>query len=164
MADRPEAEVMRDAYSPEHMLLRAPVQGYPGGIPWPIHLEAYAAYCKRYYKQVALIDLEGRGCRGGFGDTELDSLIPGWRERVSPIAEMQHQLVAIRKACDLHDHPTCRLIDEIRKILGADTAIDGFHSCDQACCEKRPGEYCKDDNCNCGAAGGHATLPQSESL
>ncbi len=24
---------------------RAPVQGYPGGIPWAIHLEAYEVYC-----------------------------------------------------------------------------------------------------------------------
>lgn len=37
----------------------------------------------------------------------------------------------------------------------------GYHSCKRPCCEKRPGEYCVDDDCNCGAAGNHATLPKS---
>jgi len=32
----------------------------------------------------------------------------------------------------------------------------GYHSCDGACCEKVPGKYCADDDCNCGAAGNHA--------
>jgi hypothetical protein len=59
----------------------APVQGYPGGIPWSIHLEAYEAYFRAYRGQAALIDLDRRGCRGGFGTGELDQFIPGWRER-----------------------------------------------------------------------------------
>ncbi len=95
MSERSAAEVIRDAYSPEHMLLRAPVQGYQGGIPWPIHLESYDAYCKRYGPQIALIDLKGRGCRGGFGDSELDEFIPGWRARVSPITEMQQRVISL---------------------------------------------------------------------
>lgn len=61
----------------------APVQGWPQGIPWSLHLEAYAAYSKMYGPQPALIDLEGRNCRGGFGLGELDLFIPGWRDKVA---------------------------------------------------------------------------------
>jgi hypothetical protein len=70
----------------------APVQGWPQGIPWSLHLEAYAVYCKLYGAQPALIDLEGRGCRGGFGTRELDEFIPGWRDRVSEIALLRIQV------------------------------------------------------------------------
>lgn len=70
----------------------APVQGWPQGIPWSLHLEAYAAYCKKWGPQPALIDLEGRNCRGGFGTGELDEFIPGWRERVSEITALREQL------------------------------------------------------------------------
>ncbi len=59
---------------------RAPVQGFTAGIPWTMHLEAYDAYAKKWGKQPALIDMEGRGCRGGFGTYELDDFIPGWRD------------------------------------------------------------------------------------
>lgn len=65
---------------------RAPVQGYAPGIPWSLHLEAYAAYCKKWAPQPALIDLEGRNCRGGFGVDELDEFVPGWRERADGVA------------------------------------------------------------------------------
>lgn len=60
----------------------APVQGYPPGIPWEMHLRAYAKYCERCGHQKALIDLEGRNCRGGFHVGELDQFIPGWREEL----------------------------------------------------------------------------------
>jgi len=58
---------------------RAPVQRLDGGIPWDMHLRAYEAYEKRWGEQRALLDLEGRNCRGGFSVGELDSFIPGWR-------------------------------------------------------------------------------------
>jgi len=74
----------------------APVQGYPGGIPWAIHLEAYEVYCKKYGAQDALIDLEGRNCRGGFGVSELDSFIPGWRDRVSEFGKLQAEVKHLR--------------------------------------------------------------------
>jgi hypothetical protein len=89
----------------------APVQGYSAGIPWSIHLEAYDAYCKRHSKQQALI--EG-GCRGGFGVQELDSLIPGWRDRVSEIgrlrtriAELEQRLAALTDGAE----PVAWLVD-----------------------------------------------------
>lgn len=70
----------------------APVQGYAAGIPWEMHLRAYAVYCQRYGPQPAMIDLEGRNCRGGFHADELDNLIPGWREELSLAAK--HSAVA----------------------------------------------------------------------
>lgn len=75
---------------------RAPVQGYPGGIPWAIHLEAYEVYCKRWGAQPALVDLEGRNCRGGFGTGELDDFIPGWRDRVSEFGKLKAEVLALR--------------------------------------------------------------------
>ncbi len=93
---RSEAEVIRDAYSPEHRALRAPVQGLGGGIPWSIHLEAYDAYCKRWGKQTALINLKDRGCRGGFGVKELDELIPGWRDHVGELADLRAEVERLR--------------------------------------------------------------------
>ena len=79
----------------------APVQGYTPGIPWDMHLEAYDAYSKKWAPQPALIDLEGRGCRGGFSTGELDEFIPGWRERLSERTTLKkriEQLTAQRDA------------------------------------------------------------------
>lgn len=67
---------------------RAPVQGYAPGIPWDMHMEAYAAYCVKYSPQPALIDLEGRHCRGGFATSELDMLTPGWRDEIKRRQDM----------------------------------------------------------------------------
>jgi hypothetical protein len=84
---------------------RAPVQGWHGGIPWEMHLRAYEVYCKKYGPQPAMVDLEGRGCRGGFHADELDAWIPGWRDELSTItaqkkriAELEDQLT--RKAVE----------------------------------------------------------------
>jgi len=63
----------------------APVQGFAPGIPWEMHMRAYAVYCERYGEQPALIDLKGRNCRGGFGTDELDDFIPGWREELAAL-------------------------------------------------------------------------------
>lgn len=68
---------------------RAPVQGFSAGIPWSMHLRAYEAYCKKWGKQDAMIDLEGKNCRGGFGVKELDDFIPGWREELSERREVK---------------------------------------------------------------------------
>jgi hypothetical protein len=70
----------------------APVQGFSAGIPWSMHLRAYDAYCKEYGPQQALIDLEGRNCRGGFGTNELDKFIPEWRTELSELAQLKRQL------------------------------------------------------------------------
>jgi hypothetical protein len=75
----------------------APVQGYTPGIPWSMHLEAYDVYRKEYGRQEALIDYRA-GCRGGFGTSELDAWIPGWRERASEITALKAELVKTKEA------------------------------------------------------------------
>jgi hypothetical protein len=42
-----------------------------GKIDKEIYMRAYEVYCAVYSPQEALIDLEGRNCRGGFGVDEL---------------------------------------------------------------------------------------------
>jgi len=74
--------------------IKAPCQGYPGGIPWETHMRAYEVYCAKYRGQVALIDLFGRGCRGGFAVDELDAFIPGWRDELSLIATLNARIQA----------------------------------------------------------------------
>lgn len=77
------AQAIRSSHEGENMVeRRAPVQRLAGGIPWDMHLRAYAAYSKRWGPQAAMIDLEGRNCRGGFATDELDEFIPGWREEL----------------------------------------------------------------------------------
>jgi hypothetical protein len=71
---------------------RAPVQGYSAGIPWSMHLRAYDAYCKKWGSQPAMIDLEGRNCRGGFSTGELDDFIPGWRSELSLVTQLRAAL------------------------------------------------------------------------
>lgn len=104
---RSETEVIAEAYSEAARSWTAPVQGFPGGIPWPMHLEAYAAYCRQWGKQTALIDLPGRGCRGGFGTGELDGFLPGWRDRIAEMAKLRrerdvlrHSLRYLEDACE----------------------------------------------------------------
>lgn len=151
MSERTESEIIAYAYSPEHMLLRAPVQGYQGGIPWPIHLEAYEVYCHKYARQTALIDLQGRGCRGGFGTCELDMFIPGWRERVNPITEMQQRLSAAeRELSELRKEVESYRVQSKCKRCDDKGWIDG-HGPDEdckcalvqvACPECQPEKYC----------------------
>jgi len=92
----------------------APVQGWPQGIPWSLHLEAYAAYCKKWSPQPALI--EG-WCRGGFGTKELDELIPGWRERASEIAQLRGELAHAAAVCADRDARIKALENALRDTL-----------------------------------------------
>lgn len=80
---------LRHPFNPDGSPKIAPVQGWKAGIPWSLHLEAYSAYAAKWSGQAALIDLEKRGCRGGFGVEELDDFIPGWRERASEITALR---------------------------------------------------------------------------
>jgi len=70
---------------------RAPVQGFAAGIPWEMHLRAYDAYSKKWAPQPALIDLEGRNCRGGFSTGELDEFIPNWRHELKAIDRLTQE-------------------------------------------------------------------------
>lgn len=62
----------------------------PAVIPWVVHLHAYEVYRVVYGTQEALLDLEGRNCRGGFGTGELFAFLYAhsfpqaeWRQRVN---------------------------------------------------------------------------------
>jgi hypothetical protein len=61
---------------------RAPVQRLSCRVPWGLHLRAYNAYSKRWGAQPAMIDLDGRDCRGGFSVEEMDEFVPGWRREL----------------------------------------------------------------------------------
>lgn len=106
----------------------APVQGWPAGIPWSLHLEAYAAYCKKRSPQPALIDLEGRNCRGGFGTNELDEFIPGWRERSSEIAQLRSELDHTAAVSAAKDARIKVLEDALRAICSEQDARQGYAS------------------------------------
>jgi hypothetical protein len=80
----------------------APAQiGRHGGfIPWEVHLAAYEVYCEVFESQPALIDLEGRNCRGGFGELELIAFLYArsfprneWRKRADEIFDNSMKLV-----------------------------------------------------------------------
>ena len=81
----------------------APVQDFPGGIPWEMHLRAYAAYCNLYDSQDALIDLEGRNCRGGFSISELDTFIPGWRNELTERTELLSEIDRLQAKLEAAD-------------------------------------------------------------
>lgn len=62
--------------------------GQNGRVPWAVHMAAYEVYCEVFGPQQALIDLEGRNCRGGFGVGELIGFLYArsfpkkeWRQR-----------------------------------------------------------------------------------
>jgi len=61
----------------------------PGRISRALHMRAYEVYRHVYGPQEAMIDLEGRGCRGGFGTGEIVAFLYAsgfpkdqWRARV----------------------------------------------------------------------------------
>ncbi len=52
----------------------------PTSIPWALAERAYEAYSKKYGTSQSL---ERIAVRGGFYLSELDELVPGWREELS---------------------------------------------------------------------------------
>ena len=88
---------LRHPFNPDGSPKVAPVQGWTPGIPWSLQLEAYDAYRARWQSQPAMIDLERRGCRGGFSTGELDQFIPGWRERASEIHDLRQSVARLRR-------------------------------------------------------------------
>lgn len=68
-----------------------PLQSHdpPKKIPEAVYMAAYRVYSKVYAPQEAMIDLDGRGCRGGFGTLEFIAFLYAsgfpeaeWRIRV----------------------------------------------------------------------------------
>lgn len=73
-------------------LAPAQIGRYGSVIPWEVHLAAYEVYCEVFSPQPALIDLEGRNCRGGFGELELIAFLYArafprseWRKRTDEV-------------------------------------------------------------------------------
>lgn len=61
----------------------------PAKVPESVYMRAYEVYCALYGEQPAMLDLEGRNCRGGFGSGELVAFLYArafpkaeWRQRV----------------------------------------------------------------------------------
>ena len=57
----------------------------PTRIPWSIAEEAFGAYVRRYGRDQSL---ERLAERGGFGWSEMDTLLPGWRGMVSEVERL----------------------------------------------------------------------------
>lgn len=76
-----------------------PVQAQPrnrqgGSAREEVYLRAYEVYCAVYGPQPAMIDIEGRNCRGGFSSGEIIAFLYAhsfpeeeWRARVSEAFE-----------------------------------------------------------------------------
>lgn len=65
-------------------------------MPEAVTLRAYEVYCHIWGPQPAMVDLEWRNCRGGFGVGELIAMLYAhsfpreeWRERVDEALEKQ---------------------------------------------------------------------------
>src|SRR2546429_612127 len=82
---------MTDPQSKEKRVF--PIQTKPyvseGRVPEAVYMAAYEVYSAVYGAQPAMIDLEGRNCRGGFGTGELVAFLYArgfpreqWRHRV----------------------------------------------------------------------------------
>ena len=86
---------MGDPVATEIHPVQIPTSGYgygrtrSGELSSKVTLAAYEVYCEVYSPQPALVDLEGRNCRGGFSTGELISFLYArsfpreqWRMRV----------------------------------------------------------------------------------
>jgi len=69
-------------------------RGGAGQAPQVVTLAAYEVYSEVFGAQPAMIDMEGRGCRGGFGAGELIAFLYArsfprkeWRQRVYEATE-----------------------------------------------------------------------------
>ena len=109
----------------------APVQGYSAGIPWSMHLRAYDAYSKKWAPQPAMIDLEGRNCRGGFSVEELDDFIPGWREELSEIGRLKAEIERLRVALKVIADP-----NNVRLDAGARSVVQELQKVARAALEQ----------------------------
>ena len=65
-----------------------------GLVPEPVYMAAYEVYRAIYGEQLAVIDLEGRNCRGGFSTAELVAFLYAatfpreqWRAKVDEAFE-----------------------------------------------------------------------------
>jgi hypothetical protein len=64
-------------------------------IPWWLAEEAYAVYSSRYGMEQSI---ERLAERGGFGAGELDMFIPGWRDRLDRVKQLEAENAELRAA------------------------------------------------------------------
>jgi len=64
---------------------------HPLKIPWSLAEKAYSVYSAEYGTSQSLARLAERG---GFGPSEMDTFVPGWREEASEISELRAALTA----------------------------------------------------------------------
>jgi hypothetical protein len=60
-------------------------------------------YASRYGRSQSL---ERLAARGGFGPSDLDMFVPGWRQRLDRVERLEGQLAALRTYRILH-RPVC---------------------------------------------------------
>ena len=91
--DRADNQAGTEKLAPVQATARShPSKG--ASIPWAVHMRAYEVYSVVWGPQQALIDLEGRNCRGGFGVGELIAFLYAsgfpqseWRQRFNEALE-----------------------------------------------------------------------------
>ena len=84
-----------------------PVQAHDLGrnpqLPDSVTRRAYEVYVALYGEQPAMVDLAGRGCRGGFGAGELIAFLYA---RSFPKTEWRERFESVRR--DVSKHPSDR--------------------------------------------------------
>lgn len=76
-----------------------PIQCEPGSlphptrIPWSVADRAYSVYAARHGRSQSL---ERLAERGGFGPSEMDDYLPGWRDECSEIVALRAERDALQ--------------------------------------------------------------------
>lgn len=83
---------------------------HPVRIPWSIAERAYSVYAARYGGGQSL---ERLAERGGFGPSEMDMFLPGWRDEVSEVARLRADLAAAKMLIAQRDEGIDRLNDRL---------------------------------------------------
>jgi hypothetical protein len=108
---------------------------HPTSIPWWLADLAYSVYSR---KNGTWQSLETIASRGGFGATEMDQLVPDWRERLAPPPpdEREKLVEALKKlrdprqwktggagGCDMYQGlpPAMRIVDELLRTFETGT-------------------------------------------
>lgn len=68
----------------------------PRTISMALAERAYSVYSGRYGTSQPLTWIVARG---GFGDTELDAFVPGWRDEESDLTRLRATIARVREIC-----------------------------------------------------------------
>jgi hypothetical protein len=97
---------------------------HPLLIPWSVAEKAYSVYAARYGRSQSL---ERLAERGGFGPSEMDEFLPGWRDEVSEITRLRKELADARTPPRqtltaqrwAYDEMTCTIFDAYGKVVAS---------------------------------------------